>query len=112
MQIDTRQIGDITVIDIVGRLDSSTVADAYDEMVAIATSGATKVLINLNRLEYISSAGLRNILIVAKLLKSSKGEIKICHATDIVKEVLDTSGVRHLIDIYEKEINAIAAFRD
>ena len=111
MQIDTRQVGDITVIDIVGRLDLSTSEDANVELVAIAKSGATKFVLNLDRLEYISSVGLRIIVVVSQLLKSSKGEIKICRATGIVKEVLDTTQLHHLVDIYEDEKNAITAFR-
>ena len=109
MQIDTRQVDGMTVIDMVGRLDTSTSGDAYDEMVGIAKSGVTKVVLNLDKMEYVSSAGLRVFLTVAKLLKSSMGELKICHANGVVKEVLEVSGFNHLIDIYDEEKDAIAA---
>ncbi len=110
MQIDTRQVEGMTVIDMVGRLDTSTSGGAYDEMVEIAQSGVTKVVLNLDQTEYISSAGLRVILTAAKLLKSSMGEMKICHANGVVKEVLETSGFNHIIDLYDDEKDAIAAF--
>ena len=110
MQIDTRLVDGITAIDMVGRLDTSTSGDAYDAMVKIATSGVTKVVLNLDKMEYVSSAGLRVILTAAKLLKSSMGEMKICHANGVVKEVLETSGFNHLIDIYDEEKDAIAAY--
>ena len=109
MQIDTRLVDGMTVIDMAGRLDTSTSGDAYDEMVAIAKSGVTKVVLNLDKMEYVSSAGLRVILTAAKLLKSSMGEMKICHANGVVKEVLETSGFNHLIDIHDEEKDAIAA---
>ncbi len=109
MQIDTRQVDGMTVIDMSGRLDTSTSGAAYDEMVAIAKSGVTKVVLNLDKMEYVSSAGLRVMLTVAKLLKSSMGELKICHANGVVKEVLEVSGFNHLIDIYDEEKDAIAA---
>ncbi len=109
MQIDTRQVDGMTVIDMVGRLDTSTSGGAYDEMVAIAKSGVTKVVLNLDKMEYVSSAGLRVFLTVAKLLKSSMGELKICHANGVVKEVLEVSGFNHLIDIYDEEKDAVAA---
>ena len=110
MQIVTRQIDGVTVIDMAGRLDTSTSGNAYDEMVEIAQSGVTNVVLNLDKTEYISSAGLRVILMAAKLLKSSKGEMKICHANGVVKEVLETSGFNHIIDLYDDEKGAIAAF--
>ena len=109
MQIDTREVDGMTVIDMVGRLDTSTSGDAYDEMVGIAKSGVTKVVLNLDKMEYVSSAGLRVFLTVAKLLKSSMGELKICHANGVVKEVLEVSGFNHLIDIYDEEKDAVAA---
>ena len=109
MQIDTRDVAGMTVVDMVGRLDTSTSGDAYDQMVAIAKSGASKVILNLDKVEYVSSAGLRVILTAAKLLKSSMGEMKICHANGVVKEVLETSGFDHIIDIYDEENEAIAA---
>ncbi len=109
MQIETRQVAGMTVIDMSGRLDTSTSGDAYDEMVGIVKSGVTKVILNLDQMEYISSAGLRVILAAAKLLKSSMGEMKICHANGVVKEVLEVSGFNHLIDIYDEEKDAIAA---
>lgn len=110
MQIETREVGEITVVDMSGRLDSTTSGDAHDKMVEIAKSGASKVILNLNGTEYISSAGLRVILTAAKLLKSSSGEMKICHANGVVKEVLETSGFNHLIAIVEDEKSAMTAF--
>lgn len=110
MQIDTRLVGDMTVIDMTGRLDTSTSGEAYDEMVRIAKSGVSKVVLNLDGVEYVSSAGLRVILTAAKLLKSSTGEMKICHANGLVKEILETSGFNHIIDIHDRENDAIEAF--
>jgi len=110
MQIKIREIGETTIIDMTGRLDTSTSGGAYDEMVEIAKSGVSKVVLNLNNTDYISSAGLRVILTAAKLLKSSSGEMKICHAEGVVKEVLETSGFNHIIDIYDDENSAIVAF--
>ena len=110
MQIDTRLVDGMTVIDMSGRLDSSTSGDAYDEMVRIAESGVSKVVLNLDKLEYVSSAGLRVILTAAKHLKSSTGEMKICNAIGMVKEVLETSGFNYILDIYDQENDAIEAF--
>lgn len=112
MQIDTREVAGMTVVDMVGRLDTSTSGEAYDRMVAIAKSGASKVILNLEKMEYVSSAGLRVILTAAKLLKSSMGEMKICHANGVVKEVLETSGFDHIIDIYDEENEAIASLNE
>lgn len=110
MQIDTREISNILVVDMTGRLDTSTSGDAYDEMVRIAENSGNKVILNLDKLEFVSSAGLRVILTAAKLLRASSGELKLCHANGVVKEVLETSGFDQLIEIHDTEENAVTAF--
>ena len=110
MKIDTRQVYDVTVVDMTGRLDTQTSGDAYDEMVRIAKGDAGKVVLNVKNLEYLSSAGLRVILTAAKLLQASAGEMKICQANGVVKEVLETSGFNSLVHMYDDEKDAVAAF--
>jgi anti-sigma B factor antagonist len=66
--IETRQIYDVLVVDMSGRLDTTTSGDADDRMVAIAQGQDKQVVLNRERLEYASSAGLRMILLASKLL--------------------------------------------
>ena len=110
MEIGTREIQDVTIIDMSGELISQTSGDAYDEMVRIAKSGVAKVVLNLDKLDYLSSAGLRVILTAAKLLKSSSGEMIICNANGVVKEVLESSGFNSLVDMYDTESDAVSKF--
>ena len=112
MNISTRQTDDITVVDMDGELDSQTSGNAYDEMVRIAKSGVSKVILNISKLMYVSSAGLRVILTAAKLLNSSGGEMKICQANSTVKEVLEMTGFNHLVHMYDTEDEAISSFTD
>jgi anti-anti-sigma factor len=110
MKIDTRTAGDVLVVDMDGRLDTQTSGYASDELVRIAQSGNGKVILNLEKLEYVSSAGLRVILRAAKLLQASDGEMKICHANGLVREVLETSGFNNLLRIYNSEEDASRDF--
>ena len=55
MQIDIRHVDETMVIDMIGRLDSSTSGGAYDEMERIAKSGVSKIVLNLDKMEYIGS---------------------------------------------------------
>ena len=110
MEISIRKVNDVLVVDMAGRLVTETSGYASDEMVQIAKSGNSKVVLNLDKLEYISSAGLRIILVAAKLLRTSGGELKICHANAIVNQVMETSGFKNLLPMYDSENNALAAF--
>ncbi len=110
MEIHTRQVNDVLVVDMAGSLDTQTSGYASDEMVRIAQGGNSKVLLNLDKLEYLSSAGLRVILLAAKLLQASRGELKICHANGVVKEIMEVSGFDSLLRMYDSENDALTAF--
>ncbi len=110
MKIEPRNIYDVLVVDMAGRLDTSTSGDASDQMVKIVKGDSKQIVLNLDGLEYVSSAGLRVILLSAKLLQAGRGELKICHANGIVKDVLETSGFNSLLHIYDTEKDAVAAF--
>ena len=110
MTIATRTTGDILVVDIDGRLDTQTSGPALEELLLIVKSGRDKVLLNLAKLEYLSSAGLRVILQTAKKLQSADGHLKLCHADGLVKEVMRTSGFDSLINVYETEQDACGDF--
>jgi anti-anti-sigma factor len=110
MKIETRKVYDVLVVDMSGRLDSRTSGESGDRIVQIAQGGDKRVLLNLDKLDYVSSAGLRVIVTGAKLLQGKRGELKICNAKGGVKSVLETSGFDSLIKLYDTEKEAIAAF--
>jgi len=110
MEIKTRRVGDVTVVDMVGRLDSRTAGRASTELNQIAQGGDRKVLLNVEGLEYASSAGLRAIMVAAKLLQVNGGAAKICQANETVKHVMEVSGFNSLLHLYDTEDKALAAF--
>ena len=111
MKIETRKVYDVLVVDMSGRLDSHTSGDAGDRIVTLAQGEDQRVLLNLDKLDYVSSAGLRVILRGAKLLQGNRGELKICNAKGVVRDVLETSGFYSLIRIYDSEKEAFSAFQ-
>ena len=110
MEISTREAYGVLVVDMEGRLDSSTSGYSYDELVRIAQGSNKNVLINLEKLEFITSAGLRSLLVAAKLLKNSNGQLKLCSANNAVNQVLETSGFTSLLNLYPTESDAIKTF--
>ena len=110
MEINTRRVKDVVVADLIGRLDSQTCGPAANVLNPIVQAGDRKVLLNLAGIEYLSSAGLRAIHVAAKLLKSHHGTLKICQANPMVKEVLDITGIGHLLDHHTTEAEALKAF--
>ncbi len=110
MQISTQTVQDVLVVGLSGRLDSHSVGDVGDRIAAIGTGEAKRVLLNLSGLDYVSSAGLRIVLRLSRLLQSHGGELKVSDARPMVAQVLDTAGFDSLLRIYATQEDAMAAF--
>jgi phosphoserine phosphatase RsbU/P len=110
IEIRTRTLGDVLVADMVGRLDSRTAGPASPELNKIAQGGQAKLILNVHGLEYVSSAGLRAMLVAAKVAQAHGGAIKICDANATVEQVMEVSGMSSLLHLHATEKDALAAF--
>jgi anti-anti-sigma factor len=110
MEIGTRTEGSVVVVDIEGKLDTQTCEAALEYLLEALGSSPAQVLINLAKLDFVSSAGLRVILRAAKQVRSYSGELKVSGAQGVVKEVLEISGFDSLLDLHEDESQAMASF--
>ncbi len=92
MQLENQRRGSSLVVRVSGRLDAvSTPAFEAHCQQALA-EGERALILDFGALEYISSAGLRGVLAVAKSLGAEGGEVTLANARGLVREVLDISG--------------------
>ena len=98
MEITTREQDGITIIDISGRLDASNTKEAQKTILELEKEGG-KIILNLENLEYISSAGLRVLLMSAKKVRAGHGKFCIVSLTESVSDVFDISGFSAIFDI-------------
>ena len=110
MQISVKTTNGVKVLAFEGRLDTQTSPDAQQQLTRLIEEGGTKMLVNLEKLDYISSAGLRILLIVAKQLKTADGELRVCGLNDVVKEVFDISGFDMILPVSASESEALEGF--
>jgi anti-sigma B factor antagonist len=88
-----------SVFKLKGRLDSNTSTGFEQKLFESIDSGARKLIIDFEGLDYISSAGLRVILKATKNLKTSEGKLVLCAMQDYVKEVFEISGFDSFLPI-------------
>jgi anti-anti-sigma factor len=112
MQISTRDSYGVTVVDMEGSLDTTTSGEIGDALVALVKDGKSKILLNLKKLDYISSAGLRAILVAAKLLQNSGGEMRMSTPNDTVRSIMDVSGFNSMLKLDDTEADALAKLID
>ena len=107
MTIETRQEGTATVVAIHGRLDTVTSTACEEQIRKLIESGSTRFVMDLANLDYISSAGLRVLLIMSKLL--TQGSICLTGLKPNVRTVLDISGLSGMFKIEDTVAAGVAA---
>ncbi len=110
MTISVKTTNDVKVLHCEGELDTQTAPDAQEQLNQLIDEGARKVLVNFEKLEYISSAGLHVLLIAAKQLKAVDGELRVCGLNEVVKEVFDISGFVTILKVCGSESEALENF--
>ncbi len=97
MTITKNLNGDQLEIVLEGRLDTMTAPD-LEQVIRESLDNVKNLTVDMKNLEYVSSAGLRTLLIAKKKLHN-KGNVKIVNANDIVKEVFEVTGFDELLDV-------------
>lgn len=97
MLIDKKIDGNSITLIVSGRLDTAT-APEFESMVTNGLTGAKELILDLEKLEYVSSAGLRVILKAQKIM-NEQGSMKVIHVNEIVMEVFDITGFADILTI-------------
>jgi anti-anti-sigma factor len=108
MQISSEEMpGGITRVALDGRMDIAGAA-LVDLKMNIIAGSANKLLIDLGKVEFLGSMGLRSIVIPARAVKSRGGKVVLFAPNEMVESVLKTSGIDTLIPVYHELDAAIA----
>ncbi len=100
MQISSNVRDDNTIVSIAGRLDSGTSAEAEKQLLALVERGARKIVLDCAGLEYVSSAGLRVMLAVAKRMGGLQGRLTLAAPAAQVREILDIAGFGDILPVF------------
>ncbi|GEM_PF-250246 len=99
MEITTRKAEGGTIVSLNGRMDALTAPEFEAQMSHIIDAGDRRLVIDMHGLGYISSAGVRSILVVAKKLQAEGGKLALARLTDMVREVLELTGFIKILTI-------------
>ena len=101
----------VTVLQGVGRVDSNTAPLLQERLVALMNGPQTRVLIDFTKLEYISSAGFRVLLLAAKRAEQTGSRLVLCGVSGKVHQLFDLGGFLDLFTIAGSRVEGIAAAR-
>ena len=111
VKLTTRQVGDVTVVDVAGRITlgegSATLRDAMRDMVS---KNQKKILLNLGEVSYIDSSGIGELVSGFTTVTKSGGNLKLLNLNKRVKDLLQITKLYTVFDVHEDEAGAIRSF--
>lgn len=109
MEIREESLDGITVVELLGRLDELATSDVEKAFTALLNRGVACMALDLSGVEYVSSSGLRILLMLLKAMKKTDGKLCVYGLSPFVAEVFDISNLSRLFNIQAKREDAIKA---
>ena len=101
MQIQAKKDQNVLIVSVEGRMDTVSAPEFQKRLEDLLDQGETGILMDFGKLEYVSSAGLRSILVAAKKAKSLGGTVSCCSLQDMVRKVFDVSGFTGMLPVFD-----------
>ena len=110
MSIKERSIGSVTILDLVGRLTYTAGMEMGQRVQSFSQRGPVNVVLNLEQVSYIDSAGLGAMVDAFTRMRSGGGALKFLNPTARTRHLLDITGLATLVSTYDDEASAVASF--
>jgi anti-sigma B factor antagonist/stage II sporulation protein AA (anti-sigma F factor antagonist) len=110
MDIRERRDGNILILSPAGRIDNDSSPAFQATLLAAMTPGAV-VLVDLSSIEYVSSAGLRALMMGSKQSKAANGRLAVAALGPVVKEIFEISRFSLVVQVFDTPADALAALR-
>jgi len=111
MEISTKEFKHCHLLAVEGRVDSATAPELSEKIDALIEAGVFKIVIDMSKLEYMSSAGFRALLAAQRNCKRyNRGEVLLASVPDRIREALELAGFTELFKTYADPLEAVGNF--
>ena len=111
MEVGLNKIENVTILTLKGRANVSSVTKLENVCKKILEKNENNVLLDGTNLDFISSACLRVLLMLAKEIKKNAGRLAVAHLNDVVREIFEISGFIELFPAYENVVTGLSHFQ-
>jgi anti-anti-sigma factor len=108
MEIDEQKAGAVVVVAPSGRIDSTTAEELERRLIRHVAARETRLVVDMQGVEYISSAGLRVFLVLLGRLKEAGGKLVLCALGEGVREVFELAGFLSIFSVAPTRGEAVA----
>lgn len=110
MEINSSEMKRVQLFEVIGRVDSSNADELGSTLDRAVDEGRNNMVLDLGGVEYMSSAGLREMVRILKRVKRGGGDLRIANPSDRVQEVLELAGLDSIFEIYPTQVEAVGSF--
>ena len=112
MQIDERAAGDVTILDLKGRMTLGEGDELLkDKINSLVLQGRKQIVLNLAEVPYIDSAGLGEVVRTYTTVKRQGGSLKLLNLTKRIEDLLSITKLLTVFDTYDDEAEAIKSYK-
>jgi anti-sigma B factor antagonist len=111
MELREDEVDGVTVLEVVGRVDSNTAPLLQERLIALVGEMQAAVLLDFAQVDYISSAGFRILLLAARRAEHTASRLVLCGFSSKVRQLFDLGGFLDLFVIASTRDEGLAASR-
>ena len=100
MEIGEEYAAEMTIVDVRGRIDSNTAKALADKLSSLINAGRTRIIVNLEHVEYISSAGFRVLLVGSRRAEEANGKLILCGLSADIQKLFNVTAFTDLFEIH------------
>jgi anti-sigma B factor antagonist len=110
VEINVSAHNQVTLVEVSGRIDSMNADELGKALSNAMDGGDTQLVLDLSSVEYMSSAGLREMVNSLKKAKKAAGDLRLAQPSDRVREVLEMAGLDTIFRIFSNQAEAISSY--
>ena len=110
-KIITKQYKRVDLVEINGRIDSSTAPQLEQALQKIIREGRYRIVVDMSETDFMSSAGLRALLSALKQVRRfNRGDVRLASLPDKIKKAFDLAGLLEVFKVYDNSVDAVGSF--
>ncbi|TXJ41426.1 STAS domain-containing protein [Brachyspira pilosicoli] len=110
MSLNIEDKGKAKVVKLEGKLDVNLSVSIESELDALIESGNINLILEISKVEYLSSSGIRVFINMMRKVKDKNGRLVLASVPDVIKKILKTVDLEDLFEVFDSVDDALASF--
>jgi anti-sigma B factor antagonist len=111
MEIQIKTVDNVMVVNLTGEISGRNAPDVQEQLLPLARPGS-RLLLNMSGVSYMSSAGLRTLLMLYRQINNQSGCVALSNLQEMIQEMMSVTGFLDFFTAFATEAEGIAALRE